>query len=505
MIRGFLLFWGKFNRSLEERPAIADSTKMQMMTRYIALGRALSWLALGLILGPSTLAAEQRPPSSQAEITLSFAPLVKQVGPAVVNIYTKTVVAQRRRPSLMADPFFRQFFGDMFGRQSLPRVQNALGSGVILDAGGLIVTNNHVIEKASEIRVVLSDRREFDAEVVVADQRTDLAILKVDTGGMPLPAVTMRDSDDLEVGDLVLAIGNPFGVGQTVTSGIVSALARTTQGIADFSFFIQTDAAINPGNSGGALIAMDGRLVGVNTAIFSNNRSNGGGNVGIGFAVASNMVRTVLDAAMNGRVERPWVGARTQTVTSELADEFGLDRPGGAVITKLYEGGPFQQAGMQIGDIILTVEGREIPDKQALAYRIGTKAIGTQLAIEFRRRGSILQRRVQMMGPPRQPAANKTLISGKAPFSGVQIANLSPAFAIENGFDDLLDGVIVTGLQRGSNAVRAGFRVGDLLVSIDNRKIDTVADLVAVAQTRQRRWQIRIRRGNKVLTAEFEG
>ena len=466
---------------------------------------------MALLLGPlmtvaaNLVAADQRMPQSKAEITLSVAPLVKRVGPAVVNIYTKTVVAQRRRSSLMGDPFFQQFFGDVFGKKSRPRVQNTLGSGVIMDASGLIVTNYHVIEKASEIRVVLSDRREFDAEVVIADPRTDLAVLKVDTGGVSLPSVTMRDSDDLEVGDLVLAIGNPFGVGQTVTSGIVSALARTTQGIADFSFFIQTDAAINPGNSGGALIAMDGRLVGINTAIFSNSRSDGGGNVGIGFAVPSNMVRTVLDAAMNGRVERPWAGARMQTVTSELAAEFGLDRPGGAVITKLYDQGPFARAGLKTGDIIMAVGGREIPDKQALAYRIGTQTIGSQLQVEFRRRGRVLRQQVLMTGPPRTPPANQTLIAGKAPFSGIQVANLSPAFAMENGFDDVLLGVIVTGLQRGSPAARAGFRVGDVMVSIDDQKITRVADLVDAAQLRQQRWDVRIRRGNKILTAEFEG
>ncbi|MEK9725327.1 MAG: trypsin-like peptidase domain-containing protein, partial [Rhodospirillaceae bacterium] len=220
-------------------------------------------------------------------------------------------------PSLFDDPFFKRFFGDGFGvplNQPETRRQNSLGSGVIVDPAGVIVTNRHVIQGADEIQVILADRREFRATVMATDAKTDLAVLNVDTGGRKLPHIELQDSDDLEVGDLVLAIGNPFGVGQTVTSGIVSALARTRVGISDYQFFIQTDAAINPGNSGGALVTMDGRLAGVNTAIFS----RGGGSIGIGFAIPANMVASVINAAVaGGEIHRPWLGAAGQLVTSE--------------------------------------------------------------------------------------------------------------------------------------------------------------------------------------------
>ena len=457
------------------------------------------WAALAVPFAP----AAGEVPASRQQITLSFAPLVQKAGPAVVNIYTKTVTVDRPRGPF-GDPFFEQFFGDMFGGfGGRKRVQNTLGSGVILDPDGLIVTNHHVIKEATEIRVVLSDRREFDAEVVVNDPRTDLAVLRVDAGDTPLPAVVMADSDELLVGDLVLAIGNPFGVGQTVTSGIVSALARTTQGIADYSFFIQTDAAINPGNSGGALIAMDGRLVGVNTAIFSN-RKGGGGSVGIGFAVPSNMVRTVLEAARNGRVERPWVGARLQSVTSDLAGQFGLDRAGGAVITKLAPDGPFARAGLRVGDIVLGAGGREVNDREALNYRIGTSAVGSQLRVDYRRRGAARTATVAMVAAPRRPAANVTALRARAPLQGATIANMSPAFALETGYDDLIAGVRVMTVPRGSPAARAGFRQGDLLVSINDREITRVGDAKRVLASRPASWVIAIRRNGKVLTGEFE-
>ena len=273
----------------------------------------------------SLRADEPAVPSSREQITLSFAPLVKQVEPAVVNIYTRAVVQQRTSP-LFNDPFFRQFFGDALGQPS-QRTQNSLGSGVIVRSDGLVVTNVHVIEGAQEIKVVLSDGREFSATLVTSDDQSDLALLKVDPEGAALPVLPLGDSDALEVGDLVLAIGNPFGVGQTVTSGIVSALARTRVGISDYGFFIQTDAAINPGNSGGALVTMDGKLAGINTAIVSRS----GGSVGIGFAIPANMVKSVIDAAGNGgRIVRPWIGATGQPVTAELAQGFGLAKPGGA-------------------------------------------------------------------------------------------------------------------------------------------------------------------------------
>ncbi len=302
-------------------------------------GRALALLAtvVPLVSVPAHGATRQAPRSAE-QVQLSFAPLVKRAAPAVVNIYARKVVRARAASPLFDDPFFRRFFGDdpFFGRPA-NRVQNSLGSGVIVGGDGLIVTNRHVIAGADEITVVLADRREFDAAILRTDERTDLSVLHIDTEGEVLPSLTLGDSDGLEVGDLVLAIGNPFGVGQTVTSGIVSALARTTVGVSDYRFFIQTDAAINPGNSGGALIDLDGRLVGINTAIFSRS----GGSHGIGFAIPSNMVAAVVGGGLRGgRLVRPWLGAWGQSVTADLADSLGLARPIGVLIDNVHEGGP---------------------------------------------------------------------------------------------------------------------------------------------------------------------
>ena len=271
----------------------------------------------------SASAQLKSPPSSRLSLQLSYAPVVKIAAPAVVNVYVKKRVRPRRN-SLLNDPFFRRFFDGNFG---LPRerVQNSLGSGVIVSPGGIIVTNHHVIKGGAdgEIKVVLADKREYTAHLILKDERTDLAILRIEARGQRFPFLEFKDSDGLEVGDLVLAIGNPFGVGQTVTSGIISALARTRVGISDYQFFIQTDAAINPGNSGGALVSMDGQLVGINTAIYS----RGGGSIGIGFAIPANMVRLVVQSAMRGgKVQRPWFGAKLQPVSRDIAVSLGLDR-----------------------------------------------------------------------------------------------------------------------------------------------------------------------------------
>ncbi|MBD3625327.1 MAG: trypsin-like peptidase domain-containing protein, partial [Rhodobacteraceae bacterium] len=321
--------------------------------------RPFRLLALVLTLAANALNAQQVP-ESRAEIALSFSPVAKQAIPAVVNIYATRVVQQRLSP-FAGDPFFERFFQP----RTAPRLQNSLGSGVIVDPSGIVVSNHHVVGRATEIRVVLSDRREYAAEVLLTDEARDIAVLKVKADA-PLPALELADSDRAEVGDLVLAIGNPFGVGQTVTSGIVSAVARTQVGLSDLNFFIQTDAAINPGNSGGALITMDGKLVGVNTAIFSKT----GGSHGIGFAVPSNMVRFVLaGVAKGGVLVRPWLGAWGQPVTSELAESLGRAKPGGVLVNRVYPGGPADQGGLKQGDVILAVNDRAVPDPDALRFR----------------------------------------------------------------------------------------------------------------------------------------
>ncbi len=260
-------------------------------------------------------AQDRRVPSSPAELRLSYAPIVQRVQPAVVNVYAAKVV-QNRNP-LLDDPIFRRFFG-VPGQQQ-EQVQRSLGSGVIVDASGLVVTNVHVIEGADQVKVSLSDKREFEAEIVLKDSRSDLAVLRLKDTKEKFPALEFTNSDELLVGDVVMAIGNPFGVGQTVTHGIISALARTQVGITDYQFFIQTDAAINPGNSGGALVDMNGRLAGINTAIYSRS----GGSQGIGFAIPANMVRVVVASAKGGgkAVKRPWLGAKLQAVTPEIAEK----------------------------------------------------------------------------------------------------------------------------------------------------------------------------------------
>src|SRR3954453_18366030 len=323
---------------------------------------ALSILAALVCLGGAASAQAQprAVPESRPQVQLSFAPVVKQVAPAVVNVYGARV--DKRRRNANADEFFRRFFGD--GTPGVPedRGQRSLGSGVVVDGSGLVVTNHHVIENMTEVKVAFADRREFEAEIVLRDPRTDLAVLRM-KGASRLQPLPIGDSEGLEVGDLVLAIGNPFGVGQTVTQGIVSALARTHIGAADYGFFIQTDAAINPGNSGGALVDMSGRLVGINSAIFSQS----GGSVGIGFAIPSCMVRAVVEAAKSGNkiVRRPWLGASLQAVSQDIAEGIGLARPTGALVASVQDRGPARDAGLKRGDVVVEVDGRPVDDPES--------------------------------------------------------------------------------------------------------------------------------------------
>src|ERR1700709_290757 len=315
-------------------------------------------------------AQDRRAPVSSTDLQLSYAPIVQRVQPAVVNVYAAKLV-QNRNP-LLDDPIFRRFFGG--GGQQPEQMQRSLGSGVMIDASGLVVTNNHVIEGADQVKVSLSDKREFEAEIVLKDSRTDLAVLRLKDTKEKFPTLDFANSDELMVGDVVLAIGNPFGVGQTVTHGIVSALARTQVGITDYQFFIQTDAAINPGNSGGALVDMTGRLAGVNTSIFSRS----GGSQGIGFAIPANMVRVVVASAKSGgkAVKRPWLGARLQTVTPEIAETLGLKIPTGALVANVTPNSPSARAGLKLSDLVHADERHTIDDPNAFDYRFPTPPPG---------------------------------------------------------------------------------------------------------------------------------
>jgi serine protease Do len=451
-------------------------------------------------LANTTALAENRLPKSREEIQLSYAPLVKQTAPAVVNIYTKRIVRRRASP-FENDPFFKQFFGDSLGGTK-KRVQNSLGSGVIVRPEGIIVTNHHVIDKADQITVVLSDRRELDAKLILSDEKTDLAILRVDTKGEPLPFLEVSDSDELEVGDLVLAIGNPFGVGQTVTSGIVSALARAAEGISDFSFFVQTDAAINPGNSGGALVSMDGRLIGINTAIFSRS----GGSMGIGFAIPANMVSSVVESALHGaKIVRPWFGAAGQEVTTDWAATLGLRRPVGVLINEIYSGSPADRAGLKRGDVVIALNKREVAEPKALRFKVATLNVGSQATLTVIRRGKSRNLILSIEAPPEMPPRNVTILDGRHYLNGATVANLSPALTVQLSIDVLQRGVIVLGVNRRSIARRVGLRPGDIIVRLNGEAIDTVRSLQNVIARGASRWDIAIRREGKIITARLDG
>src|SRR5580692_2515934 len=333
---------------------------------------------LALLFAPAMADAPKLVPQSPGEVHLSFAPVVKKAQPAVVNVYASRVERRASNP-LFDDPIFRQFFGQEGGDA---RSSQSLGSGVIVDPSGLVVTNNHVIEGMTEVKVALSDHREFEAEIALRDPRSDLAVLKIKSSAA-FPVLELGDSDAIEVGDFVIAIGNPFGVGQTVTQGIVSALARTQIDASDYQFFIQTDASINPGNSGGALVDIDGRLEGINTAIYSRS----GGSVGIGFAIPVNMVKIVVESAKSGAksVRRPWLGAKLQAVTAEIAESLGLTRPTGALVASLSEGGPATEAGIKRGDVILSIDGQPIDDPDGFGFRFATHGLGQSARVTVRR------------------------------------------------------------------------------------------------------------------------
>jgi Do/DeqQ family serine protease len=437
-------------------------------------------------------------PKSRHEVHLSFAPLVRKAAPAVVNIYTQKIVRARSAVPLFDDPFFRRFFGEDFGlgvERQQTRRQNSLGSGVIVRDDGLIVTNKHVIEGADEITVVLHDRREFEAEILATDNKTDLALVQIKGNGEKLSYLELRDSDDLEVGDLVLAIGNPFGVGQTVTSGIVSGVARTHIGASDLNAFIQTDAAINPGNSGGALIAMDGRLVGVNTAIYSKS----GGSHGIGFAIPSNMVRAVLRGVTEtGKLVRPWLGATGQAVNQEIANSLGLARPGGVLINAVHQAGTAARAGLKVGDVVLAVNGHEVQDGNTMKHRIATLPIGDEAVLRVWRAGKTRAMTVRLAPAPTTPALDETSLDGDQPLAGATVVNMSPAFADEHGLDPFLEGVFVFKIVRGSPANRLRFRVGDVIKGVNGQEVGTVKGLVAEMRKPVDRWRISVFREGKV-------
>jgi Do/DeqQ family serine protease len=458
---------------------------------HIVLIVLLSAAAIPAVIAPAR-AQLKAPPLNRSEIMLSFAPVVKKVAPAVVNVYVRQHV--KVRSPLFTDPFFQRFFGRDFGQPS-ERIQQSLGSGVIVAPDGIVVTNYHVIQGGpdAEIKVALSDSREFDAKVILKDEHSDLAVLRIENAHIEFPYLTFADADLLEVGDLVLAIGNPFGVGQTVTSGIVSALARTRLGISDYQFFIQTDAAINPGNSGGALVDMQGRLAGINTAIFSRS----GGSQGIGFAIPSNMVRLVVESALHGgSVRRPWLGANLQPVTPQIAEAVGLDRAKGAVVSQVMPGSPAAEAGLRGGDVIVAVAGKPISDPNAFNYRFTTHGVNGQVSLDVLRNGQRHSVDVALRVAPEIPPRDERLLAGDNPFSGAHVANLSPAMADVLSIGET-HGVAVVETDASSISRRVGLRPGDIIAEVNGAHIESTVGLERLLALGARVWRVTIMRGGE--------
>jgi serine protease Do len=447
-----------------------------------------------LFIAGLALSLNLRDALAQTQVS-SLAPLVEKTAPAVVNIYAQKLVRSRSAARLLDGSNFWRLFRDslLFG-YGKDRIENSLGSGVIVASEGMVVTNNHVVEDADDIAVALIDGRVFQAQKLLTDKRTDIAVLRINGRGQNLPFIAFGDSDLLRVGDQVIAIGNPFGLGQTVTSGIVSALARTSIGVSDFRFFIQTDAAINPGNSGGAQIDMDGKLIGINTSIYSTS----GGSQGLGFAIPSNMVRSIVESVVGQKpLIRPWIGLSGRNVPPQFASLLGLPPGKGVIITGIYKGGPAEAAGLGIGDVVVSLDGFPVNEFQALRYRIATRTEGSNVNLIVYQQGKFGGVSVALVAPPDVPAANRTWVPSTSPLRGARVASLSPALAEDLGLDSGLSGVVILEAGIGSGADRLGINTGDIIRTINDRNVLTVDDVLAFQQTAFKPWSIVLTRAGQ--------
>jgi serine protease Do len=454
-------------------------------------------LAVSLFLAAPALAEAPRAvPASMPQVQLTFAPVVKRVAPAVVNVYARSIVQAPMNP-FFADPLFAQLFGSPQMRQ---RIQQSLGSGVIVRGDGIILTNNHVVQGGTDIVVALSDKREYKAKILLADPRTDLAVLKIDPHGEQLATVPFADSDRVQVGDLVLAIGDPFGVGQTVTMGIVSALARTQISASDYQFFIQTDAAINPGNSGGALVTTDGKLAGINTSIISRT----GGSVGIGFAIPANLARRVLEGALGGGVKLAWLGVDGQPITADIAASLGIPVPNGVLLKSVYPGSPAATSGLHTGDVIFAIDGQPTNDMQSLNYRIATHKPGdvVKLHVHLGKRAADLNATLAL--PPESPPRELQSIGGRNPLTGAKVENLSPAVATELQLPLLAKGVVIVAVSDGTPSSGYGFQPGDIVRGVNGVAINRVGELQR-ALASSNAWQLVVDRSGQRLTLNVQG
>jgi serine protease Do len=448
--------------------------------------------AAWLLLIPGTLGkeTERTPPklnvddtalTRQTKLATSFAPVIKKVGPSVVNIYAAKRIRQDVSP-LMRDPFFRRFFGlpeeGEPGRRPPSRLEQSLGSGVIVSEDGYLLTNNHVVEGADEIKVVLqNERKEFDAKIIGRDPQTDIAVLKIEAKG--LPAMTLTDSDKLEVGDVVLAIGNPFGVGQTVTMGIVGATGRGGFGIVQYEDFIQTDASINPGNSGGALVDADGRLVGINTFIISRT----GGNQGIGFAVPINMARSVMDLLVReGKVTRGYLGVQLEPeITPDLAKALELSERRGALITEVVDDSPAAAAGLKPGDVIVEFNGRKVDDRRHLQLSVAQTPPGSKAELKALRDGKEKTFTLTVGEfPSSQLAGREGADEGQTAdvLAGVEVSDLTPQLRRQYSVPQGVQGALVTDVEADSSAAEAGLRPGSVILEINRRPVAGANDAV---------------------------
>ena len=447
----------------------------------VVVASDLGWLPFGHAVPEAPVKPAPTTPLTPVAVVgdHNFVQIAKAVKPAVVNIFTTRTGKSPEGPHAMPfdDPFFRRFFGEeFFKRFEAPRErkERSLGSGVIVDSKGLIITNNHVVAKADEIKVYLSDKREFKAKLVGTDSKTDLAVLKVEAEG--LHTIPWSDSDKLEVGEFVLAVGNPFGLTQTVTLGIVSAVGRASMGIAEYEDFIQTDAAINPGNSGGALVNARGELAGINTAIFSQS----GGSMGIGFAVPANMVRSVLDQLIkSGKVVRGWLGVSIQELSPELAKQFGVSEPSGVLVSDVLEGSPAKKAGLERGDVIVEFDGKTVENPTQLRNAVAQTVIGKKAVVKFIRDKRARTVEVSIAEQPRQVAqgGSEEPAESAAPaglLSDFDVHELNADLATRLGLSANDRGLVVTRVRAGSVAEEAGMREGDIILEVNRKPVSTL-------------------------------
>ncbi len=455
--------------------------------------RALLIVAIGLI---TPAWAETRVPASQPEISMGFTPVVKRAAPAVVNIYARRIVNVRSSP-FAGDPFFQNLFNNFGVPQQ--RVQNSLGSGVILSEDGIVVSNYHVVGEATDIRVVLKDRREFEAKVLLSDEESDLAILRMKDAPR-LPALDLRNSDTVEVGELVLAIGNPFGVGQTVSSGIVSGLARsgTATGNAR-GYFIQTDAPINPGNSGGALVDVNGQLIGINTSILSRS----GGSNGIGFAIPSALVAQFVAQAKAGHTEfkRPWAGLSGQSVMADMVEGLGLDRPGGIVISQVHPASAFAEAGIGAGDVITTVDGLPVNTPAEMIFRMSVKGVGKDVTLNIWRDGESEEISLPLIAAPDDPPRDTLQTSSRSAIPGLTLSTVNPAVIDDYDLSFNAKGVVVD--NPGQVGLRAGLRAGDIILSINDLSPKNSADAAQLLEETRGRLALEVQRGTRRMVMRF--